>query len=249
MLKSLIFGNFWTKVMALFLAVFVWVYLDIELKEVVIREVGFLLDSPSDIKILGVENEKGEEIKDKITVELTAPRGLLSAIKSKDIRCIHRLETTNIPIKESITVSEYIKSDDFDVPVGVTVRPLPSEKLTIKLVSTKIPQSVKTITIPINFSALPNLPFAVDIEPQEVKVKLEGPDVILNELLNDIKISQVLSVFTYLKQDVSNIKIGDVLQAPLKYSFIGKEYSEIKVTLMPDAEPQNRFVKIKIKEK
>jgi len=126
-------GDIGTKLMAFLFAIAVWVYLDLNSREVVVREVELVLElSSADLQLESVQNENGEEIRDKIKVELTARKGLIGTLKSKDIRCIHKLKIkdfkgTMFVVKESIT------SDDFDLPVGVKVRILPSEKLIIKI--------------------------------------------------------------------------------------------------------------------
>ncbi|OHB75398.1 MAG: hypothetical protein A2Z34_04070 [Planctomycetes bacterium RBG_16_59_8] len=120
-LKGLLFDNLMTKIMALLLALLLWTYLVYSSMDKDTRDVPFRLELPPDISVRSVALEEGTILTDTIAVELTATKGMFNSINFGGVRCLHKV-TTKISGPE--TINETITRNDFNLPEGVSVKPI-----------------------------------------------------------------------------------------------------------------------------
>ncbi|MBI4834871.1 MAG: hypothetical protein HY811_08660 [Planctomycetes bacterium] len=173
-IANLFTDNFGTKMMALLLAIGIWVYVNrlyTEPPKPVMAQLKLIV--PSGMVGYAEDADDGKPVS-SIEITLEGPRGILSEI-TDDITCRHRVAPT---MDDNIPQVEDIKESDFNLPSGVMVKKMKPAKIRVWLMK----EMEKYIIIDTDncWSGKPSSGYRVSevwAEPAEIMVR--GPKSVL----------------------------------------------------------------------
>lgn len=177
-----------TKIMALVLAIIVWIYLNHEYTEKSeLIEVPLKLISPPEIIAEG-RDLQGKPVR-SVKVILEGPRGLLKPHPAGvgEIRCIHQVEAPANLINEVVRVED-LKEKDFNLPARIKIREITPARIQITLMQ-KAQRYLRLDTKNcLKGNPLKGYQVQVKTEPSEILV--QGPKNIL-DAYNEIPIEPI----------------------------------------------------------